>query len=970
MFFSFSLLFWGPSKLHTPPQQTSTTGKMDESVVPIVFRVVLNDDIKVALVLDYGIISVSNPLIDEEKRTIYKGIGKYRKYYTVEGERHELPTKQLTVAYIDVVKAGIENTANNTKILSILNNTQYASVDKLSTAQWIELITPRKLGLSCNSGTDEGNPYAGDLVDMMQTSKIDNDYNYHLAQYIGAPELAKISVFGHLPTQKEISDKATIFNPIIEKFLSFSRVSQIKRLLLSLGGIIEPTPDPPIPQLDHFNFAKVYYWSSYIKRILFENEESRLLKLRKAGKEGYSTQDDIDYLVIDLEKSEERKKWRALLSEYALANPSKKRGSDINSTAVLDSRPYDHMLLDKSTIGFVAYDTQKKRMIGYVICSLRSLIWLDDDTLKWIKNPELRQLAETINRERTNDCHYDALVIEGLHVDKTFLGKTLSNGVTLSKMLVFTALEFVRLSRGDLGLRLVTSASYAVATKQILTSTFGFVHRHRRNDAVWLSNYFDDYKRVLDSLITEEVVEGVTTPTKLLFLETLQKMVLQYREKYYPDNTVDSNASKKVDKIVAMMELLINKFGNQQAKGKSSRIITPLEDQFDEVRREVTALKGEERKNWIPEGSDDSEDNIKENDTDEVKYMKSMRLFIDNRDDEDTFLLLDNDPEKFLSRMKLFPLDRIERVISRATGEKEKSLLNNKILPGSERRIIPKRVVLPSTIYNPTERDMLLYFEVLQLREAVVVAIPEEVEEEEHEVMDQEIVTETEPDNPPSNDNTTIEIMEIIEENNHVKNMRTQLEKAEEEFKNLVIALAHKQREITEYRNTLEHLLRNEAPEKNEDKEEIIDREISSPPSEDTSIPEIIPEPVKIVAVIDNKREETRLLKLKFQQLQNDYHDNYGSIGAILIENYEKKYKERDRNERDPTLIAIKDLDKRLALIGKDKWILTFAEWKKRGMEQRTISLKFVIQKLKESFPLLLDYDDLENNSIPEYPDL
>ena len=171
----------------------------------------------------------------------------------------------------------------------------------------------------------------------------------------------------------------------------------------------------------------------------------------------------------------------------------------------LYSRPHDYDVLNRETISFVALDREyggasgagpAQRIAGYVSCSLKTIHAVAG--AQRFKSDELNRFVASLAaraRDRAErDCGYDVFSIDGLPVGAVAEGeRPYRAGTGLAKLLVFYAMEFVRLAARQLGVALVISGAEAVQTKAILTGGFGFTHYNRENALRWLRMAFEDY---------------------------------------------------------------------------------------------------------------------------------------------------------------------------------------------------------------------------------------------------------------------------------------------------------------------------------------------------------------------------------------------------------------------------------------------------------------------------------------------
>jgi hypothetical protein len=254
-------------------------------------------------------------------------------------------------------------------------------------------------------------------------------------------------------------------------------------------------------------------WASYVKHVLggglLHNYEEKYA----------TTTTSYKVVPINVEGRKNGEYWIRTLAQYREENPV-----EPNSTSMLGDRPHDFELLLPDVISFAALDTKNNnKMVGYVKCSLKDVhkpLTLDDNIL----TPEIKQFNTLLkNRGQGGQgCGYDVFCIDGLHVHRDYRGKG-----SISKELVAHSLEFIRGCHKTLGVTLLSSGSYASATKAILTG-FGFTHFNIENDVIWILEQFVDYFNQRANTTRPKS----QTPLHLLTLPRLIQSLTSFMVKY------------------------------------------------------------------------------------------------------------------------------------------------------------------------------------------------------------------------------------------------------------------------------------------------------------------------------------------------------------------------------------------------------------------------------------------------------
>lgn len=283
------------------------------------------------------------------------------------------------------------------------------------------------------------------------------------------------------------------------------------------------------------------HWAPYVKRTLYQSERSLLY-----DSDQWSRNVPYEVVAVEIEpagKPRDKAYWVALLKRYREENPDETW--DVTGSHLMD-RPHDFDMLRERAIAFVALDRRERgrhdRAVGYVVCSLRALHHFaaaheqpfQSDALNLL-NDHLRANNERYMDEQDNqpsqrpDAGLDVFSIDGIHVHQRHRGeKTVT---PISKILVFHALEFIRITARELGVVTVMSGAEANGTKAILVNTFGFTHYNCVNDTIWLQRHMSDFYTQRVAMRTDSRPTP-TTPLHLLTRAVLKKSVEEFMRKY------------------------------------------------------------------------------------------------------------------------------------------------------------------------------------------------------------------------------------------------------------------------------------------------------------------------------------------------------------------------------------------------------------------------------------------------------
>ena len=299
--------------------------------------------------------------------------------------------------------------------------------------------------------------------------------------------------------------------------------------------------------------VETVHWAPYMRHVLYEQPESLLYDSEKwLGPESAQHHYDIVPVGFDDNKdgggggaSRDKAYWVALLTRYRHENPN----AEEYSKTVLIDRPHDYELLSSRTLSFVALDRRREnRMAGYVTCTLRALHQPAPKDAPPFKSPELNKLNARLrqrassggNQQQQQDAGYDAFSVDGVHVHVDNRGEP--GAAPLSKILVFYALEFIRLAHPVLGVTLLIAGAEAAPTKAILGGTFGFSHFNLQKDLQWLYRRLKDFWSVRRG--RGAPTDKTDTPLALLTRLRLAQAVEGVREKV-PDPAEDRDGGQR-----------------------------------------------------------------------------------------------------------------------------------------------------------------------------------------------------------------------------------------------------------------------------------------------------------------------------------------------------------------------------------------------------------------------------------------
>ena len=407
-------------------------------------------------------------------------------------------------------------------------------------------------------------------------------------------------------------------------------------------------------------------WARFVEHTLREAPGSQLAEYEVGASRSR-------FAVVAVDPDDESQyAWHDLVADYWARNPVPQSSKEVTEAMAaagsLYSRPHDYDVLNRETISFVALDREyggasgagpAQRIAGYVSCSLKTIHAVAG--AQRFKSDELNRFVASLAaraRDRAErDCGYDVFSIDGLHVGAVAEGeRPYRAGTGLAKLLVFYAMEFVRLAARQLGVALVISGAEAVQTKAILTGGFGFTHYNRENALRWLRMAFEDY---YTAKLEPERGEGGGgggkkryawhgTVEKLLTPAYLVAQLEEYRAQYLvdpPDQAArDRNTLRGIAQGVADM-------------AAQYRQLAEAPNGADLMRRAVKGTVSRLYEYWVAmqEMIEKRAAARKEGTLSEVGYLERVREFLGTGcDTQDTFLFIGERDERFSRLMAEF----------------------------------------------------------------------------------------------------------------------------------------------------------------------------------------------------------------------------------------------------------------------------------------------------------------------------
>lgn len=688
---------------------------------PLVVHGILNNRIKVKIAFEVGFIPITDPDIDEEKRAVYR-------LFVERGLFNKVP-------YIKLIDIHFDPDQNSNIIKHLSDQANFPPFYGLSRERNKIGIYTERFNVSLRRDEVQCVTEHGYLWDMIYNSKYDDMFNFLFAMYCGDVNLSEALFVSSRKDLRE--DLIADTGSSIKKFIEYANGIQdyIRDFVKSSGSkIIE---------------IGLKSWAPYMKKILYSDPGSKFYGILPIGEEGGGggyKMNQFEFLVLDVD--DKTRDWKSIFAAYKRENP------ETRLTGIsLPGPPVEYQLMDRRYLNFVAYDNENNKMVGYITCSLRTATTIikytpSDETEPYFNVEELNRLNGRLI-ERGGDGKYDGIgydifAIDGIHIHQNYRSTVLKPGVTLSKVMIFCALEFIRISHKELGVTMVMAYSLAIQTKQILVGTFGFNHYNKIQDFSWIHGAFDEY------LISMSPDEGTlvldTLPRFLSFSETI-KSLKKFQESYFPFQSKPGVAYKniitQIQSIISNIEGIIrnyevydvvkgrSKLPSSKSKGREIdwKILKDINLEFSQL---VTYMTKYMSKN-------------------EKLLSERMKKFIgEGNDTDDTLLTLS---EKFYQTMNTFYTQMTSAPVASSHSIMEipkvsERFENINILPVVYKKdpIQEKLIVMKEKQQSdPTEEDMAIYqiVENLSRQQSNVIVIDssesndipmEEEEEEERNV--------------------------------------------------------------------------------------------------------------------------------------------------------------------------------------------------------------------------------------------
>ena len=664
----------------------------------------LNGRIDISLTFGYTFIPINDKQIEQEKKRFYKFARVWDK------EKNETISLK-EVPYLFIMTASLRNNEKTKELWKFFND---LSPGKNLTffpqsGEWVPLpqewLTHLFPSFSFNpAGIPE--TQEGALFHMLLEAKLDNEYNADISMFTKIP-----SKFLYNDVRKTFDQNTEEFieserlirfkwtKPIVQRWLAIKTHKDIEKVFSIKGSAITNKKFEPV--------VSIQSWAHYLKEALFQNPESLFNKVLKKSGNRYSLK-GYEFMVIDV--NDKTVDWRELFETYRAQNKPKFK---ITTELELNDGPFDYHLLDRKYLNIIViHKTENNlKMVGYITCSLKPI--LNTSKAKF-DSVELNQLNDILKENKVkkifDGCGFDAFGIDGIHIHKDHRNQPIFPGITLSKMLVFCSMEFIRLTHNQLGAKLIMVDSLALATKQILVGTFGFTHYNRRNDFKWMLENFHKYSQLRGS------AASTTNTPKFLTLSYLHAKLVEFKEQYYTYNNgrmeprYYASRVQSLNEFIAKMAWLNKSFQDIDLSLTGSSWPVHKEDvRIAFPQSEFTTLIYK-LSIYFNYHISDLVRMTKEKEK-EDEYMKSIRVFLNTMyDDEDTLLFI-RDNKDFVKRMINF-------------ANSVKIHINNEIVIHrieidlddlDVEAIEPKKTNNNEELYNPTENDIIEYEEVLKI---------------------------------------------------------------------------------------------------------------------------------------------------------------------------------------------------------------------------------------------------------------
>lgn len=622
----------------------------------------LNGRIDIQVRFRYGFIFSNNKeLIENEKYEIYQKLTEIEKS----------PIRMIPSLEIDTV--AVFDNAENERLVKILSSDERKNglvyINKKSLSQL-------NASLSLSTERDESN-----LFKMFMEAAIDNEFNSHLAQFISHPELSRNLYVKVSSTGEELQPDKQYYESLVKAIQNWQSVKSLTNLQRALSldpssGFI--TRKSAQPQLT------LQSWSSYMESKISYN--NHLI-------------DGEKYRIKIVNLDDESIDWRNLLSNYRRANPR-------------EERQFDYRLLDRASISIVLLSPRDNdKMIGYITGSLKVIYKRMKEAFHIEPLDLMREfLLGREDKRKYDGCGYDLFSIDGISVDHRE-----QNQPRLVSILLYSILDFIRLSVDDLGVRLISSATYNYQIKNIMSNIFHFKFYNRLHEFSWFTHHLIDY-----TLSRQGQTTKYNTNPELLSLYYLFIELKDFYIKYFDDNRTEniSSTQRKLDSALKTLRLFNLEYIDIEIEKNKETWPIHKDNLFKFPQSEYNAFI-----------SSITHIAIALKDDEEKSLSDRINLFINSNEIiQDSFLYIPGNAE-FDRKMSLFPFAPIDKVEEMEKDnslpiveihenrteeeEEEENLLHNEMVSVKETEIDvvkrKKRIIKYIEDDDITERDMILY---------------------------------------------------------------------------------------------------------------------------------------------------------------------------------------------------------------------------------------------------------------------
>lgn len=680
----------------------------------IEIKTFLNERVPVTVILTYGFIAIQNASIDKEKRDIYQAIPK-----------NKLPLG--TVPLVALASCYFEENQQNKSFLKFIGNMvgyntpedQYGKHGPLIYAlrgqptDLFDVIVP----------PDNEDDYTanGRLFNMMISADKDDMYNYSIARYIDKSDLSK-KLFLDANTETVLRQVYRASENAIKKWFNIKTTDNIKTIL----------NNAKLQETIRLNFVQ---WAHYIKFKLFNKiAYNRLLDGHVIGQ--------FVFMVID---TNDKFDWKTKIDIYRSENEA----YSTVGASVMQERPVDEQLVDSHFLNFAAYDMDNKKMVGYVTCRLKNVNHKPYDEDEPFKIDQLdrlnKELREMIRDRGYDGFGFDIFAIDGLHVHQSYRNHEIMPGVSIAKMLLYCAIEFIVQSHKDLGVKMVMCYAFAAATKSILTGSFGFSHYDRTMEISWILNHLEELGYALDPLEQRRVA----TPEKFLSLKSIRQNIQKYLDNYYPPLEKDRSSEKKLSRTRAIKSSPTTYRERQKKLKRSVKALTTMIEKYPDPPKIVNG-KGEASIKFRNDLKDAKNtltiayNSIVEMTPQEKADRKKKHGFIGiGQMVDDTYLSLSNERQS-REILDSFFLKTKQRDLIRPfvpTIVEEPIVIDDidyvDVIGYTQERARKRRppMDIEEEIDDPTENDMKLYDEMIQNSMLLLYTLSKEEREEEENLL-------------------------------------------------------------------------------------------------------------------------------------------------------------------------------------------------------------------------------------------